>query len=190
MKINRAVFLDRDGTINEDKGYLYRIEDFVYLDGVVEALRLFHKMGFLIIIITNQSGIARGYYTEKDMEKLHKWLVEDLTEKGVPVAGIYYCPHHPESKIEKYRKDCQCRKPGTALFKQAAEELQIELEKSYAIGDKIRDLKICEEYSMQGILLGDDSEEMVDIFPVKGIWKCDNWKEVAEQMQKVNNCYR
>lgn len=190
MKKKRAVFLDRDGTINEDKGYLYRIEDFVYLDGVLDALKLFHKMGFLIVIITNQSGIARGYYTEKDMEKLHKWMVEDLAEKGAPVAGLYYCPHYPESKIEKYKKTCQCRKPGTALFKRAAEELQIEMEKSYAIGDKIRDLKICQEYNIQGILLGDDSREVMEISPIKDIWICENWREVVEKMQKVNNCCR
>lgn len=184
MYKNKAVFLDRDGTINEDKGYLYRIEDFVYLDGAVDALRMFHKMEFLLIIVTNQSGIARGYYTEENMKNLHEWLVNDLAEKEVPIAGIYYCPHHPMAKIEKYRKNCRCRKPGTMLFRQAAEELQIEMDESFVIGDKIRDLEICRECGAQGILLGDDFEVAEGEMLPETVWRCRDWVEV---MKRVKN---
>ena len=110
---NRAVFLDRDGTINEDRHYLYKIEDFAFLPGVVEALRLLQEAGFLLIVVTNQSGIGRGYYTEADFQKLNTWMLSELKHQGITVAATYYCPHLPDAKIPQYRKDCDCRKPRT-----------------------------------------------------------------------------
>lgn len=152
-EINKAVFLDRDGTINEDRHYLYRIEDFVFLPGIVEALRLLQEVGFLLIVVTNQSGIGRGYYTEADFQKLNAWMLEELKRQGVTLTATYYCPHLPDAKISRYRKDCDCRKPRTGLFMQAVQELRIDLARSYAIGDKLRDCAICWDTDCRGFLI-------------------------------------
>ena len=153
--MNKAVFLDRDGTINKDIGYLHRIEDFEYLDGAVENIKALQKMGYLLIIVTNQSGIARGFFSEEEYLKLQKWMIDDLKQKGVTITACYYCPHHPDAIIPKYRCICGCRKPGTDLFYRAAREHNIDLDKSLVIGDKSRDLCICKETSAKGILLTD-----------------------------------
>ncbi len=155
---NRAVFLDRDGTINADKNYLYRAEDFEFLPGAVEALKLLQDSGYLLIIITNQSGIARGYYTEDDFRTLTEWMLGRLKEAGVNIARVYYCPHLPDAKIPEYRKICTCRKPETGLFEQAIRDYDIDLAGSYAIGDKMRDCAICEKTPCRGFLIGGNSD--------------------------------
>lgn len=156
----RIVFLDRDGTINKEKNYLYKIEDFEFLPGVISGLKELQQAGFLIVIVTNQSGIARGFYTEEDLENLHKWMLCELEHEGIKIKKIYYCPHHPKAEIEKYRKNCSCRKPKTGLFWQAISELKkeydVDLLHSVAIGDKERDLSICEEIPIRGFLIGSD----------------------------------
>ncbi len=154
-----AVFLDRDGTINIEKNYLYRIEDFRYIEGVITALKKLYEAGFLLVIITNQSGIARGYYTEEDYLKLNEWLISDLKKKGIVIARSYYCPHYPQARVKKYRVVCDCRKPGAELFKRAISELNIDVGKSYAVGDKMRDLAICAEQPVQGILLQEGNKD-------------------------------
>lgn len=167
-----AVFLDRDGTINVEKGYLCRKEDFMYLEGAVEGLRKLQNMGYLLVVVTNQSGIARGYYSENDLQELTDWMVSDLKDKGISIAGVYYCPHHPQAKIGKYRKVCDCRKPKTGLFYRAAEELHIDFGKSIAVGDKWRDLEICNERKVKGILLSACDEVTEDVIV------CRNWMEI------------
>lgn len=157
----KAVFLDRDGTINIEKDYLYRITDFEFLPGVIDALKLLQSAGYLLIIITNQSGIARGYYKEEDYEKLNEWMLGELKSKGVTIDAVYYCPHHPEAKIEKYRTNCNCRKPGLGLFEQAIKDFNIDLSKSYAIGDKIRDCAICNSTECKGILIANNEKQSV-----------------------------
>ena len=149
----KAVFLDRDGTINVEKNYLYKIEEFEYLNGVKEGLKILQDLGYLLIVITNQSGIARGYYTENDFDKLDRWMVSDLKAAGVTIADSYYCPHHPESGLDAYRKVCNCRKPKLGLFYKAIKKFDIELSASYAIGDKLRDLEICRVSEAKGFLL-------------------------------------
>ena len=141
--MNKAIFLDRDGTINVEKHYLYKIEDFQFLPGVIESLRHLQDAGFLLIVITNQSGIGRGYYTEGDFHKLNDWMVAILKEQGVTITEVYYCPHLLDAEVELYRKDCDCRKPKLGMYRQAVTDYNIELEQSYAIGDKIRDCAIC-----------------------------------------------
>lgn len=150
---NKAVFLDRDGTINVEKNYIYKIEDFTYQEGAKEGMKLLLDAGYLLVIITNQSGIARGYYTEEDYARLDQWMKADLAENEIFIAASYYCPHHPKAIVEKYRKKCKCRKPDTELFWSAIRDLHIEPEKSYAIGDRMRDLQICRESGVRGFLL-------------------------------------
>ena len=157
----KAVFLDRDGTINVEKNYLYKIEDFEFIDGVLEALRKLSDAGFLLIIITNQSGIARGYYTEKDYEILNSWLLATFAKNGITIAASYFCPHLPDAAVEKYRTVCNCRKPDTGLFEQAVKDFNIDLSKSFAIGDKIRDLAICEKSGCKGFLIGGNEESEI-----------------------------
>ena len=120
--LQKTVFLDRDGTINEEVSYLYKVEDFRFLPGVVEGMKHLYDSGFSLVVLTNQAGIGRGYYTEKDAENVHRFMREALAKEGVTLSGIYYCPHHPEA-IPPYKMDCPCRKPKAGLFYQAEWDL-------------------------------------------------------------------
>lgn len=151
--MNKAVFLDRDGTINVEKNYLFRIEDFEFLPKALDGMKMLYDAGYLLIIITNQSGIARGYYNEKDYEMLTEYMRQECTDYGVKFADVLCCPHLKGAIVPKYDKECDCRKPATGLFKQAVEKYDIDLSESYAIGDKMRDLSICNETSCRGYLI-------------------------------------
>jgi D-glycero-D-manno-heptose 1,7-bisphosphate phosphatase len=159
--MNKAIFLDRDGTINVEKHYLYKIEDFEFLPGVIEALRKLQDAGFLLIIITNQSGIGRGYYTEKDFEKLNNWMISYLKDQGIAISSVYYCPHLPDAKILKYRKECNCRKPKLGMYQRAINDYNIDLGLSYAIGDKIRDCAISKSTACKGFLIGNNEKDEI-----------------------------
>ena len=148
--MRKAVFLDRDGTINVDKNYLYKIEDFEFFPRAVEALQLLQSSEYLLIIITNQSGIARGYFTENDFIRLNDFMLNELEKLGVHISKSYYCPHGPNSK-------CNCRKPKTGLFEQAVKEYNIDLSKSFAIGDKLRDCSICLTTKCRGFIINGKS---------------------------------
>jgi len=137
---NKAVFLDRDGVINRDDGYVYLWRDFVLLDGVVEALKNIQSKNYLIFIVTNQSGIARGFYRESDVEKLHQNLKDEFFLYGINIAGIRFCPHHPEGVIVRYTVDCNCRKPRPGMLYELGESFNVDFAKSYMIGDKESDV--------------------------------------------------
>lgn len=161
--MNKAVFLDRDGTINVDQEYIYKPEDFAFLPGAVEGLRILQECGFRLIIITNQSGIARGIYSEEDYLFLNEWMLRLLKQRGILIDRVYYCPHLPDAKIEKYRKRCNCRKPRTGLYLQAAVDYNIDFSQSFAIGDRLRDCAICENTGCHGYLIGDkENPETID----------------------------
>jgi D-glycero-D-manno-heptose 1,7-bisphosphate phosphatase len=182
--MNKAVFLDRDGTINVEKNYLYKIEDFEFLPGVIEGLKLLQDAGYLLIIITNQSGIARGYYTEEDFNRLNNWMLNQLKENGVNISKVYYCPHLPDSPVEKYRKDCDCRKPKLGMFLQAVVDYNIDLCKSFAIGDKIRDCGICDK-ECHGYLIGENESPTI-ISDVK-VGRFDNIKYAKDLMAAASD---
>lgn len=183
--MNKAIFLDRDGTINIEKNYLCHIEEFEYIAGATDALKELHEAGFLLIIVTNQSGIARGYYTEEDFCNLNEWMLKDLNQKGIPIVDTYYCPHHPEAVIPKYRMNCDCRKPKLGLFQKAIQDFNIDVSQSYAIGDKPRDVSACKKWSIQGILLGEMTDKL-NISKVlnidKQLWFCSNLAEATARI--------
>ena len=148
----KAVFFDRDGTLNVDTAYLYRIEEFRWEEGAVEAIRYCNDRGWLVIVVTNQSGVARGYYTEADVERLHAWMNEDLEKHGAHIDAFYYCPHHPQGAVAQYAKECDCRKPAPGLVETACREYGIDEAKSVLIGDKERDVECAERAGVRGIL--------------------------------------
>jgi D-glycero-D-manno-heptose 1,7-bisphosphate phosphatase len=135
-----AVFLDRDGTINIEKGYLYLAVDFEFVPGAPEAIQLLNKAGFLVVVVTNQSGIARGYYTEDDVENLHRHVDRKLESAGAHIDVWLYCPHHPSGR-GSYSLPCTCRKPLPGMLLQAAARYKIDLEKSFMVGDKLADIE-------------------------------------------------
>ena len=147
--MKKAIFLDRDGVINKDSGYVHAIEDFHFLPGVFEALRTFEALGYLLIIVTNQSGIGRGYYTQKDFETLTDWMKKELQKRDIHIAGVYHCPHHPDD-------GCGCRKPQPGLILQAAKDFDVDLSRSWMIGDKQSDIEAAKNAGIQNaILLGE-----------------------------------
>lgn len=149
---NKAVFLDRDGTINVDYGYVHQIDDFHFIDGVIDALLQLKKKGYLLVLVTNQSGIARGYFSEEQFLQLTEWFDWSLADRGVDFDGIYYCPHHPEGQGE-YREDCDCRKPKAGMFTQAIADLNIDPTQSIMVGDKLEDLLAAENAGVKTKIL-------------------------------------
>ncbi|TNG94193.1 D-glycero-beta-D-manno-heptose 1,7-bisphosphate 7-phosphatase [Pasteurellaceae bacterium USgator11] len=137
--MEKAIFLDRDGTLNVDHGYVHEIDQFDFINGSIEALAELKKMGYLLVLVTNQSGIARGYFSEDQFLQLTEWFDWSLADRGVDFDGIYYCPHLPDG-VGEYRQDCDCRKPKPGMLLQAIQELNIDPNRSFMIGDKIEDL--------------------------------------------------
>lgn len=136
----RALFLDRDGVINIDKGYVHRISDFIFTDGIFELCRVARDLDYLTVVVTNQSGIARGFFSEADYQNLTRWMRERFTAEGVALSGVYHCPYHPEATVEEYRRASGWRKPAPGMLLQAAADLALDLGRSVMIGDKEDDV--------------------------------------------------
>jgi len=134
--MNKALFLDRDGVVNIELNYLYKVDDFKFIDGIFELCRHYQDLGYIIIVVTNQSGIARGYYNEEDFKKLSAWMLEEFVKEGIEIKKVYHCPHHPDISGE-----CDCRKPKPGMILQAKKEFDIDLKSSILIGDKERDIE-------------------------------------------------
>jgi len=159
MSKNAAVFLDRDGVINKDPGYVYKIHDFKFISSVFEACKRFIQLNYQIIIITNQSGIARGFYSEKDFKQLTQWMLEQFKKHDVNITDVYFCPHHFKSGKDQYKLDCDCRKPKPGMIKQAEVEYQIDLKNSILFGDKLSDIKAGRTAGIgKNILIKNDQE--------------------------------
>lgn len=137
----RAVFLDRDGVLNSDNGYVSKVDDFEFIDGVIDACKVLKAKGYLLIVITNQSGIARGYFSEEQFHTLTEWMDWSLADRGVDLDGIYYCPHHAQKGIGEFKIECDCRKPKPGMLLSAIEELNIDITNSFLVGDKVSDLQ-------------------------------------------------
>jgi len=146
----RAVFLDRDGTINVEKNYLHKIEDWEWTPRAVESIKLINEAGYLAIVVSNQAGIARGYYTKKDVELLHRQVDVMLAEQGAHIDFYYYCPHHAD--VGEIR-DCECRKPKPGMLTQAQQDWNINFEKSYMIGDRLIDAEAAMSVGVSPVLV-------------------------------------
>ena len=133
--------MDRDGTINHERNYLYQIEEFEFIAEVPQALKTLQDAGFLLVVVSNQSGVARGYFSLQDVDRLNQHMLQQLAQSQVAIDGIYICPHHPTAGIGEFRKDCDCRKGRPGMLLQAAEDLNIDLHRSWMIGDKLSDIE-------------------------------------------------
>ncbi|MDD1504957.1 HAD family hydrolase [Lysinibacillus sp. CNPSo 3705] len=138
--MKKALFLDRDGVINIEKNYVYRIEDFEFVNGIFEFVKSFQDKGYLIIIITNQAGIGRGYYTEEDFHILNNWMINQFLKNEIVITEVFYCPFHPTHGIGKYLRDSVDRKPNPGMILKAKEKYDINLMESILIGDKVTDI--------------------------------------------------
>lgn len=149
----KTVFIDRDGTINEEKGYVSRIEDFQLIPGSLEALKLLTEHGVKIYIITNQAGIAKGYFTEEQFHRLTEYMIRIFENEGVKIENILYCPHHPDGIIPEYTGDCLCRKPNNKLIQDVVEENHLKVDEVVLIGDKNTDIEAGNRLRMKTYLV-------------------------------------
>jgi len=152
-KLRPAVFLDRDGTVNEQMGYINHISRFHLLPGAAQAIRMLNKKGIPVVVVSNQSGLARGYFPQELLDEVHEKMRELLAQEGALVDGLYYCPHHPEAKEERFRLDCDCRKPKTGMLLKAARELNIDLARSSLVGDRWSDIKCAHRAGCTSVLV-------------------------------------
>jgi D-glycero-D-manno-heptose 1,7-bisphosphate phosphatase len=158
--LRRAAFLDRDGVINIDRGYVYRREDFEFVPGVLEGARRLHELGYLLVVTSNQSGIGRGLYSEAEFHQLTAWMREEFLAAGAPLAGVYFCAHHPTEGLGEYRRACECRKPAPGMLLAAARDFGINLRSSAMFGDKTSDLEAARAAGVPlRVLLGTDARE-------------------------------
>lgn len=161
---NRAVFIDRDGTLNVEKNYLFKKEDFEFTENAPKGIKLLNDNGFKVIVITNQAGVARGYYSESDVIELHKYIDEKLKDYDAKIDAYYYCPHHPIHGIGDYKINCNCRKPSTGMLDKAIKEFQIDRRASWMIGDKKTDIFAGAKAKLETILVrtGYGNREVID----------------------------
>lgn len=182
--MKKAIFLDRDGTINVEKDYIYKSEDLVFEEGTIEALKTFKNLGYILIVVSNQSGIARGYFTEKDLNIFNNNMNEILKKNGVEITEFYCCPHHPDG-IGEYKKVCECRKPNNKMIEDAIKKYNIDREKSYMIGDKTSDIGAGLKSNLKTVLVktGYGLKDMEKIDKNETL-VCENLKDFSEILKR------
>lgn len=148
----RAVFLDRDGVLNIDRGFVFKPENFEWVEGAVDALRRINEAGYLAVVVTNQSGIAREYYTETDFAALTAWMRRELMAKGARFDAIYHCPHHVDGSDSELAVACECRKPKPGMLLRAVADLNIDAAHSFLIGDRLQDMEAAQAAGISGYL--------------------------------------
>lgn len=179
--LKRALFLDRDGVINVDIGYLHRAEDCVFVPGIFELVREARKAGYDVFVVTNQAGIARGYYSEETFAAFTKWMLDQFAAQGAPITQVYYCPHHPTAGIGEHGVVCECRKPAPGMLLRAAAEHDIDLGASVMVGDSLTDMQAAKAAKVGTCyLLGD----AIVHCPDPGVGRVDNLSDVATQLGK------
>ena len=158
-----AAFFDRDGVLNVDHGYAYKPDQFEWIAGAPEAVRLLNEAGYFVFVVTNQSGIARGYYEEAAMHQFHALMQDTLRTQGAHIDAFYYCPHHPEGAVKELAVRCHCRKPEPGMLEQAAREWPIDLGRSFLIGDKDADMAAAAAFHIRGIKFDSKINSLVEI---------------------------
>ena len=148
---NKAVFFDRDGTLNVDIHYLHRPQDFIWTEDAKAAVKYCNDHDYLVIIITNQSGVARGYYSEADVRFLYDWMNKELTREGAHLDALYYCPHHPTGCVPEYTRNCDCRKPNPKMLEMACRDHNINKDRSFMVGDMPLDMECAKNAGIRGI---------------------------------------
>ncbi|OGC89129.1 MAG: hypothetical protein A2142_02140 [candidate division Zixibacteria bacterium RBG_16_48_11] len=149
----KAVFLDRDGTLIQERGHISVLGQVKFIKGAYTALRKLQNLGFKLIIVSNQSGVARGILTETEVQKVNRYILSELEKRAIKINRIYYCPHHPEYGNQRYLRNCTCRKPGSGMVKQAQKRLNLSAKNSYVIGDKMTDIELAKNIKGKGILV-------------------------------------
>jgi len=164
--MKRAIFIDRDGTLNEEVGYLSDLADIKFIDRAVDAIKMINTSDYLAVIITNQSGVARGYITEEFVTDVHNEMVTMLQNDDAHLDGMFYCPHHPEAGEAPYKKVCDCRKPKTGMLNSAKADFDIDLTDSFVIGDKYSDIELAHNVGARGVLVltgyGRETKESIE----------------------------
>lgn len=163
MRGEPGLFLDRDGVINVEKNYVYRIEDFEFMPGIFDLCRLAVGRGYRIIVITNQAGIGRGYYSEEAFQGLTRWMVEAFAAEKAAITAVYHCPYHPEHGIGEYRRESRCRKPNPGMLLDAASDWNLILTDSVLVGDKPSDIEAGRAAGVGCNILLDPASEFVDV---------------------------
>jgi D-glycero-D-manno-heptose 1,7-bisphosphate phosphatase len=158
-----AAFLDRDGVLNVDCGYTHRPEQLEWIKGAPEAVRLLNEAGYYVLVITNQSGIARGFYDEAAVSLFHTFMQDSLAAHGAHIDAFYYCPHHPEGIIKPLAVRCRCRKPGPGMLEQGAREWPIDIGASFLIGDKDEDMAAATAFNIRGVKFNPRNDSLLDL---------------------------
>jgi len=190
MEKRRAIFLDRDGTINLNTNYVHDPREVKLLPNAVEGLRLLQQLGFLLVIVSNQSGIARGYFTMKDLKRVNDRLLELLAKEGISIAGVYFCPYHMHGTVPRYTKDSDCRKPKPGMLLQAKKDLNIDIPSSYMIGDMASDIETAANAECRAMIYvgGDKELARTKVKPdvrVKDLLEAAVWVVIREQKAKM-----
>ncbi len=176
-----GVFLDRDGTLIRDVGYLSRLDQIEILPRVPEALQILQRQELKVLVVTNQSAIARGFLSEDELKRIHVELRRQLSSCGAALDGIYYCPHHPTEGLGPYRLTCDCRKPNGGLARQAAEELNLDLRRSYVVGDQSSDMEMAARIGAKGVLIdtrashNTEQKSESSSLVVNDLWEAAEW---------------
>jgi D-glycero-D-manno-heptose 1,7-bisphosphate phosphatase len=171
----KALFIDRDGIINQDFGYVSSVADFKFTDGIFELLTCFARAGYLLVVVTNQSGIGRGYYTQSDFECLTQWMLERFSEHGLEIKDVFFCPHTPDEQ-------CHCRKPDTGMIEAAVNIHRIDLSHSWMIGDKFSDVQLARNSGIsKAIFIGEQGCEAAD-FAFANIQDCADYFRVGKRL--------
>lgn len=195
--MDKIIFLDRDGTINKEDGYITKPDQIRLYDGTITALKMLREMGYRIVIVSNQAGVGRGLLTEAALREVNAALLDILKAHGIEIERLYYCPHHPDAIVPEYKKDCECRKPKIGMIMRAAQELGVNVEGAYMIGDKLTDMELAYNFGGRGILLltGYGNEELKKLNPQKhnpayigkDILDAVNWIETHPQNPPPKN---
>lgn len=176
--MKRALFLDRDGVVNVEIGYLHRVEDVKFMPGIFSLCRTAMRLGYRLVVVTNQAGIARGFYCESDFETLMEWMRGELRAEGVELDAVYYCPYHPEHGIGEYRREHEDRKPGIGMLRRAVTEFGVLLEESVMVGDRCSDIAAANSAGLRQAFLIAGTEGTAcpgDYLPVETLEEVEKW---------------